>query len=248
MSILEGFGLESLSWLELFCLVMICCRMIFKATENRNPTIPKAGIVSILAEDNRNNNLYRRVIYPKDSQSFTHVIVMCHGFFRSHSVFEKFSNSLSLKYPTAMIIIPDLIGFGSSISAASSCSLSLDLMVEQLEFLIRTVGQTKPVTLVGISMGGAVCMHASRILPLRGIIINKVVLIAPGGLENPPGNLLSLALKVYRLLYLHRFLSLLLTPLAPFFNKVYSSFFLIIKHSDWMFKTNSDIFIIFSNL
>ncbi len=79
------------------------------------------------------------------------MIVLCHGFAQSGNCWLKLAQEVVQRHPTAVVILPDLVGFGKSSGAAKDVGLSQPLFVEHIEYCIR-VEQCRhlPVILVRI--------------------------------------------------------------------------------------------------
>lgn len=75
-------------------------------------------------------------------------------------------------------IVPDLIGYGFS-TTDDGVAYSWDMLVGGITGLCDALGLEK-VTLVGNSMGGAICIQAALDRPE---LVERMILMAPGGLE-----------------------------------------------------------------
>lgn len=75
-------------------------------------------------------------------------------------------------------LVPDLIGFGFS-TTDEGVDYSWDMLVNAIIDFSEALG-LKDVTLVGNSMGGAICIQAALNRP---DLITRMILMAPGGLE-----------------------------------------------------------------
>ena len=75
-------------------------------------------------------------------------------------------------------IVPDMPGFGLS-SKPTDVEYTLDFFVESLHGFLNTIGITRSV-LLGNSLGGAIALGYALAHPAE---VNKLVLMAPGGVE-----------------------------------------------------------------
>lgn len=76
-------------------------------------------------------------------------------------------------------IVPDLLGYGFS-SADDDLDYSWELLVRGIRGLCDALGLEK-VTLVGNSMGGALCIQLALDAPE---LVERMILMAPGGIED----------------------------------------------------------------
>ena len=79
------------------------------------------------------------------------------------------------------VVVPDLPGFGYS-SKPTDIDYTTDYFVKHLMGLLDALG-VEHCALIGNSLGGAVCIRAALDHPAR---IDKLVLMAPGGIEELP--------------------------------------------------------------
>jgi pimeloyl-ACP methyl ester carboxylesterase len=94
-------------------------------------------------------------------------ILLVHGYPLSGRLWEPIIPALSRDY---RLIVPDLRGFGRSESSASA---SMERYVDDLVALLEQIGETRPVTLVGMSMGGYIAFEFCRRRPerLRALVL-----------------------------------------------------------------------------
>lgn len=110
------------------------------------------------------------------------VVVFLHGSGSGASGYSNFKGN----YPQLLeqgyrVILPDLLGFGYSDKPAD-IEYPLDLFVECVKQTLDHIGVEK-CTLVGNSLGGAVALKFALDYPRQ---VEKLVLMAPGGLEDQP--------------------------------------------------------------
>lgn len=79
------------------------------------------------------------------------------------------------------VIVPDLIGYGYS-DKPEEISYPLDLFVDHVAQLLAEL-KIDSATLIGNSLGGAIAIKFTLDYPNR---VDKLVLMAPGGIENQP--------------------------------------------------------------
>lgn len=94
-------------------------------------------------------------------------ILLVHGFPLSGRLWEPITAALSQDY---RVIVPDLRGFGGS---ETSTSTSMARYVDDLVGLLDAIGENRPVTLVGMSMGGYIAFEFCRREPdrLRALVL-----------------------------------------------------------------------------
>lgn len=94
-------------------------------------------------------------------------MLLVHGFPLSGLLWEPMSAELSRDF---RLIVPDLRGFGRSEASAST---SMGRFVDDLAALLDAIGETRPVTLVGMSMGGYIAFEFCRRRPdrLRALVL-----------------------------------------------------------------------------
>ena len=103
-----------------------------------------------------------------------HTVVLVHGFSVPYFIFDPTFHFLTrcgfrvLRY--------DL--FGRGFSDRPDVNYNIDLFVEQLAELLDALRLTRPVTLIGLSMGGPISTTFTARYPER---VNKLVLIDPAG-------------------------------------------------------------------
>src|SRR5690554_3165794 len=76
-------------------------------------------------------------------------------------------------------IVPDLIGFGFS-TTDENVAYSWEMLVDGIKGLCDALGLEK-ITLVGNSMGGAICIEVALQHP---DLVERMILMAPGGIED----------------------------------------------------------------
>lgn len=108
-------------------------------------------------------------------------LLLLHGF---DSSFLEFRRLAPLLAPHHQLLIPDLYGFGFSPRPAggdyapSGVLRHLEALLERLQ-----TDSSRPVGLIGASMGGAVAVELARRQPWR---IERLLLLAPAGLDGRP--------------------------------------------------------------
>ena len=116
-------------------------------------------------------------------------VVLVHGFSTPYFIYDP--TFAFLTRSGLRVLRYDL--FGRGFSDRPQTAYGIDLFVRQLADLLEGLGITRPVSLVGLSMGGPICAAFMVRDPER---VNKLVLIDPAGARSTfPG----LALKVARL-------------------------------------------------
>lgn len=93
-------------------------------------------------------------IYYEDTGKGDRTAVLLHGWSSSHEVFDPVVKKLRKK---ARFVVPDQRGHGKSRDMQNT-AVTLDTLAYDLHLLIRSLG-LKDITLVGWSMGAAVCMR-----------------------------------------------------------------------------------------
>ena len=94
-------------------------------------------------------------------------VLLVHGFPLSGKLWEPITPALCQDF---RVIVPDLRGFGQS---EASSSTSMDRFVDDLVALLDELGESRPVTLVGMSMGGYIAFEFCRRRPdrLRALVL-----------------------------------------------------------------------------
>lgn len=109
------------------------------------------------------------------------VIVLIHGFSVSGFIFDDWIAPLTAA--GYRVIVPDMFGHGYSERIASPHTK--DVYVEQVATLLDALAVTKPVHIIGSSMGGAITTSFAARYPAR---LKSVTLIAPAGLQETKSN------------------------------------------------------------
>ena len=110
------------------------------------------------------------------------VVVFLHGSGSGASAYSNFKgNYPSLVEAGCRVILPDLLGFGYS-DKPQDIEYPLELFVECVKQTLDAIGVSH-YTLVGNSLGGAVALKFALDYPRH---VDKLVLMAPGGLEDQP--------------------------------------------------------------
>jgi pimeloyl-ACP methyl ester carboxylesterase len=106
---------------------------------------------------------------------------MLHGFDSSFLEFRRLAPLLSSHY---QLFIPDLYGFGFC-PRLSPAVANPAAVLQHLDSLVKAIAArtSKPLGLIGASMGGAVAVELARRLPDP---INRLLLLAPAGLTGKP--------------------------------------------------------------
>lgn len=84
-------------------------------------------------------------------------LVFLHGFPLSHAMWDGQRRAFRR---TQRVLIPDLRGFGRSVS--SDDVVSMDQFADDIAALLTAVGVTQPITLCGLSMGGYIALAFAR--------------------------------------------------------------------------------------
>nr|WP_320675330.1 alpha/beta hydrolase [Prochlorococcus sp. MIT 1341] len=107
-------------------------------------------------------------------------LLLLHGF---DSSFLEFRRLVPLLKKNHLLIIPDLYGFGFC-PRPVDVDFGPEAIFQHLrELLERVIPFSRPVGLIGASMGGAVAMELGRRYPER---IQRLLLLAPAGLTGKP--------------------------------------------------------------
>lgn len=110
------------------------------------------------------------------------VVVFVHGSGPGASGYSNFKGNVPAFVNAGYrVVVPDLPGFGYS-SKPTDIDYTTEYFVEHLMGLLDAL-EVDGCALVGNSLGGAVCIRAALDYPVR---VNKLVLMAPGGLEELP--------------------------------------------------------------
>ena len=211
----ENYGLTETSVL----LILLCVRALFRSLSTRQKSAVQvglpAGVISQLALDDRAGKLFVHTASTIDPARATHAIVLLHGFGQSSNAWRQTAADVAAAQPTAVVLVPDLVGFGKSSSACASLPLSQPLFVEHVEYVIRTAQCSHlPLIIAGMSMGGGAALAVNRILRTRGLRIAQLVLCCPAGVENRLCNWLTVTLAVARTLFLPQIWGMLLRGVA----------------------------------
>lgn len=120
-----------------------------------------------------------RIHYHERGPANGPVVVFVHGSGPGASGYSNFKQTLpAFEAAGFRVLVPDTIGFGYS-SMPVDRAYTLDFMAGALGRFLDAVGVER-CTLVGNSLGGAMCINLTLAQPNR---ISKLVLMAPGGLE-----------------------------------------------------------------
>ena len=110
------------------------------------------------------------------------VVVFVHGSGPGASGYSNFKlNTAAFVDAGFRVVVPDLPGFGYS-SKPTDIDYTTDFFVEHVIGLLDALGVGR-CALIGNSLGGAVCIRAALDHPAR---FDKLVVMAPGGLEDMP--------------------------------------------------------------
>jgi 4,5:9,10-diseco-3-hydroxy-5,9,17-trioxoandrosta-1(10),2-diene-4-oate hydrolase len=125
------------------------------------------------------------------------VVVFLHGSGNGASGYSNFKgNYPELAQAGYRTIVPDLIGFGYS-DKPDDVEYHLDFFIDCLKQTLDAIGVTKA-TLVGNSLGGAVALGFALAHPAS---VEKLVLMAPGGLNELPDYLAMPGMQAMFALY-----------------------------------------------
>ncbi|BEV36431.1 alpha/beta fold hydrolase [Synechococcus sp. M16CYN] len=106
-------------------------------------------------------------------------LLLLHGF---DSSFLEYRRLAPLLAEHSQLIIPDLFGFGFSPRPARA-TYGPDAVMLHLEALLDNLPQSRPIAVIGASMGGSVAMELARRSPER---VKSLLLLAPAGLSGRP--------------------------------------------------------------
>ena len=90
------------------------------------------------------------------------------------------------------VIVPDLIGYGYS-DKPDDVEYPLSFFSENVSLLLQYLGLDE-VSLVGNSLGGAIALHIALEQPA---LVNKMLLMAPGGIEDQPAYAAMPGMKIF---------------------------------------------------
>ena len=107
------------------------------------------------------------------------LVLLLHGFDSSHLEFRRL---VPLLQSSHQLLIPDLYGFGFCPRHTGSAT-GPEVVLAHLAALINTLPKSRPIGLIGASMGGAVAMELARRHPER---ISRLLLLSPAGLDGRP--------------------------------------------------------------
>ncbi len=115
-----------------------------------------------------------KTCYEVMGNSSNPVVVLVHGLSSPMCIWDKNVEELAKYF---CVVRYDLYGRGYS--ARPDVRYDLELFLNQLDELIQTLSISKPIHLVGLSMGGAIVTGYTVRFPEK---VNKIVLIAPAGI------------------------------------------------------------------
>jgi len=158
----------------LFVVFLILWTPYFIQTYNlktlTNSDLPLEGAWASLEE----GNLYYRWYYPNIEVAKDEVVVLVHGFSTPHFVWDGMKGFL-LDAGYSILVFDH---FGRGFSERPKIKYTKDVFVQSLRGLLDSQEISKPVHLVGYSMGGAILGHFTEAYPQR---VATMSLIAPAG-------------------------------------------------------------------
>lgn len=126
------------------------------------------------------------------------LVVLVHGFRGDHHGLEDIARNLVTEHSEARVVIPDLPGFGNSLSQEKNTH-SLKFFGEWLSDFVATQQQSsnEPFVLVAHSFGTLVAAQAIDfgLLPTRAVLINP---ISSPALQGPQAVMTQLAIAYYK--------------------------------------------------
>ena len=103
-------------------------------------------------------------------------LLLLHGFDSSFLEYRRLAPLLSGRF---QLIIPDLFGFGFS-PRPLTANYGTEAVMLHLEALLNKLPSSRPVSVIGASMGGSVAVELARRVPQR---VRSLLLLAPAGLS-----------------------------------------------------------------
>ncbi len=106
-------------------------------------------------------------------------LLLLHGFDSSFLEFRRLVPYLKEHH---QLFIPDLFGFGFC-PRPKNANYDKNSLLLHLKIIISQIPSNQSIGVIGASMGGAVALELAKILPKK---INRILLLAPAGLTEPP--------------------------------------------------------------